>query len=34
VTLTPGVVSQTNQDEGTVGVNGNVAFSMNGGRTE
>ncbi len=34
VTLTPGVVSMTNQDEGTVGVNGNVAFSMNGGRTE
>jgi hypothetical protein len=33
-TLTPGVVSQTNQDEGTVGVNGNVSFSMNGGRTE
>ena len=24
VTLTPGVVSQTNQDEGTVGMNGNV----------
>ncbi|MBV9885852.1 MAG: Plug domain-containing protein, partial [Acidobacteria bacterium] len=34
VTLTPGVMSQTNQDEGTVGVNGNVSFSMNGGRTE
>jgi hypothetical protein len=34
VTLTPGVVSQTNQDEGTVGVNGNVSYSMNGGRTE
>ena len=34
VTLTPGVVSQTYQDEGTVGVNGNVAYSMNGGRTE
>ena len=34
VTLTPGVVSQTNQDEGTVGVYGNVAYSMNGGRTE
>jgi len=34
VTLTPGVVNQTNQDEGTVGVNGNVAYSMNGGRTE
>ncbi|MFI5096657.1 MAG: carboxypeptidase regulatory-like domain-containing protein [Candidatus Acidiferrales bacterium] len=34
VTLTPGVVSQTGQDEGTVGVNGNVAYSFNGGRTE
>src|SRR5579863_9336912 len=34
VTLTPGVVNQTNQDEGTVGVYGNVSFSMNGGRTE
>src|SRR5260370_24321650 len=34
VTLAPGVVNQTNQDEGTVGVYGNVAFSMNGGRTE
>jgi hypothetical protein len=34
VTLTPGVVNQTNQDEGTVGVNGNVAYSINGGRTE
>jgi len=34
VTLTPGVVNQTNQDEGTVGVNGNVQFSVNGGRTE
>ena len=34
VTLTPGVVNQTGQDEGTVGVNGNVAYSMNGGRTE
>jgi hypothetical protein len=34
VTLTPGVVSQTGQDEGTVGVYGNVAYSMNGGRTE
>ena len=34
VTLSPGVVNQTNQDEGTVGVYGNVAFSMNGGRTE
>jgi hypothetical protein len=34
VTLTPGVVSQTGQDEGTVGVYGNVSYSMNGGRTE
>jgi hypothetical protein len=34
VTLAPGVVSQTNQDEGTVGVNGNVSYSINGGRTE
>src|SRR5258708_1986995 len=29
-----GVVNQTGQDEGTVGIYGNVAFSMNGGRTE
>jgi len=34
VTLTPGVSNQTGQDEGTVGVYGNVAYSMNGGRTE
>jgi hypothetical protein len=34
VTLSPGVVSQTGSDEGKVGVYGNVAFSMNGGRTE
>jgi hypothetical protein len=34
VTLVPGVVNQTGQDEGTVGVYGNVAYSMNGGRTE
>src|SRR6267154_2074005 len=34
VTLSPGVVNQTNQDEGTVGIYGNVAYSMNGGRTE
>ena len=34
VTLVPGVVSQTGQDEGTVGVNGNVSYSINGGRTE
>jgi hypothetical protein len=34
VTLTPGVVNQTGQDEGTVGINGNVQYSINGGRTE
>ena len=34
VNLTPGVVSQTGQDEGTVGINGNVQYSINGGRTE
>ena len=34
VTLSPGVVSQTGSDEGKVGVYGNVAFSVNGGRTE
>ncbi len=34
VTLVPGVSNQTNQDEGTVGVYGSVAFSVNGGRTE
>jgi hypothetical protein len=34
VTLTPGVINQTGQDEGETGVNGNVAYSMNGGRTE
>ncbi|MGB4785229.1 MAG: carboxypeptidase-like regulatory domain-containing protein, partial [Candidatus Acidiferrum sp.] len=33
VNLVPGVVNQTGQDEGTVGIYGNVAFSMNGGRT-
>jgi|SRR5579859_5270871 len=33
-TLTPGVVNQTGQDEGKVGVYGNVAYSINGGRTE
>lgn len=33
-TLVPGVSNQTGQDEGTVGVYGNVAFSFNGGRTE
>jgi hypothetical protein len=34
VTLTPGVVNQTGQDEGKVGVYGNVAYSINGGRNE
>src|SRR5215468_694181 len=34
VTLVPGVSNQTGQDEGTVGVYGNVSFSVNGGRTE
>ncbi len=34
VTLTPGVVNQTGQDEGTVGIQGNVQYSVNGGRTE
>jgi len=34
VTLVPGVSNQTGQDEGTVGVYGNVQYSINGGRTE
>ena len=34
VTLQPGVSNQTGQDEGTVGVAGNVSMSINGGRTE
>jgi hypothetical protein len=34
VTLSPGVISQTGSDDGVVGVYGNVAYSMNGGRTE
>lgn len=34
ISLTPGVSNQTGQDEGTVGVYGNVNFSMNGGRNE
>ena len=34
INLVPGVSNQTGQDEGTVGVNGNVAYSINGGRTE
>jgi hypothetical protein len=34
ITLVPGVTNQSGQDEAQVGVNGNVAFSVNGGRTE
>jgi hypothetical protein len=34
VTLVPGVSNQTGQDEGTVGISGNVSFSINGGRVE
>jgi hypothetical protein len=34
ITLIPGVSNQTGQDEGTVGVYGNVQYSVNGGRTE
>jgi hypothetical protein len=34
VTLVPGVTNQTHLDEGAEGVNGNVAYSINGGRTE
>jgi hypothetical protein len=34
VTLAPGVVNQTGSDEGKVGVYGNVAYAVNGGRTE
>jgi Carboxypeptidase regulatory-like domain/TonB-dependent Receptor Plug Domain len=34
INLTPGVNNQSGQDEGTVGVNGNVMYSINGGRDE
>jgi hypothetical protein len=34
VTLSPGVINQTGQDEGTVGIAGNITYSINGGRTE
>ena len=34
VTLSPGVINQTGQDEGETGVAGSVAYSINGGRTE
>jgi hypothetical protein len=32
VMLTPGVVSQTNQQEGTVGICGRIDYAVNGGR--
>ncbi len=32
ITLTPGVNNQSGQDEGTVGIAGNVVYSVNGGR--
>ncbi|HEY0704938.1 MAG TPA: carboxypeptidase regulatory-like domain-containing protein [Candidatus Acidoferrales bacterium] len=34
ITLTPGVNNQSGQDEGTVGIAGNVVYSVNGGRGE
>jgi hypothetical protein len=34
VTLVPGVVNQTGVDEGAVGINGSVSYSVNGGRVE
>jgi hypothetical protein len=34
VTMVPGVSDQTGQDEGMVGVAGNVSYSINGGRVE
>ena len=34
ITLVPGVSNQSGQDEAGVGVGGNVAYSVNGGRTE
>ena len=34
VTLVPGVSNQTGQDEGVVGAQGNVNYSINGGRVE
>jgi hypothetical protein len=34
VTLSPGVVSQTNQDEGQTGVAGSVEYAINGGRPQ
>ena len=34
ITLVPGVSNQTGQDEGRVGVDGSISYSVNGGRTE
>lgn len=34
ITLVPGVSNQTGQDEGRVGVEGSISYSVNGGRTE
>jgi hypothetical protein len=34
VTLVPGVSNQTGQDESEVGLNGNISYSINGGRGE
>jgi len=34
VALMPGVSNQTGLSEGTVGIGGNVAFNINGGRIE
>jgi hypothetical protein len=34
ITLVPGVSNQTGQDEGEVGRQGNIHYSVNGGRTE
>ena len=34
VTLVPGVSNQTGQDESQVGLNGNISYSINGGRGE
>lgn len=34
IALTPGVNNQTGQDEGTVGVYGNISWQVNGGRSE
>jgi hypothetical protein len=34
ITLVPGVSNQTGQDEGVVGPEGSISYSVNGGRTE